>query len=366
MVARSRTNIGEFISGYRTSYAGNRFDVTRNCLHESVNDQVAPGDGHAFSVRRFTCDPFVLNGKDTNLASKASYHNYPIMNAQVARHLPLSLATQSDGAYAALLLKLTNPSRPVVDLPVFIAELRDIPLLFKVIGDTALKTLSRANLSFWFGWKPLANDLMQMMDFSDVVNKRANEIKQLHKTGLSCTRTLDTLSVHADPVVEALSDWNGVSLSRAKVTQARIWGHVKWKPTTVPPRTDQEYINLARRAAFGLTIDPATAWELIPFSWMVDWFSSVGNFLSAQRNIVGAIPTNLSIMRNTKTTTTYAQTNPGYWLKCTGSQAVCEDKIRNPAVASLDAHLPVLTARQLSILGSLAVLKADKVGLRFR
>jgi hypothetical protein len=243
---------------------------------------------------------------------------------------------------------MTNPSRSVVDVPVFIGELGDLPRLVKIIGDSAIKTVARGNLAFWFGWKPLISDIMKMMNFSDAAMQRYKELKAFYDSGLSRTRDLDSfsaMSTHGTHVFES----NGalyVAATKHSHTTQRIWGHCKWKPTTLPPKTDQDMINLARRAALGLTIDPSTAWELIPFSWMIDWFSSVGSFLKAQRNIVPAEAYDISIMRQTTTRWTFSnwQFPPGAPVRQGG--VTSESKIRRPASASISSHLPYLSGRQ--------------------
>lgn len=47
--------------------------------------------------------------------------------------------------------------------------------------------------------------------------------------------------------------------------------------------------NLQRISDFGLTAFPSTAWELIPFSFVVDWFAPVGDWLSALDPKIGVL-----------------------------------------------------------------------------
>nr|UJQ85419.1 MAG: hypothetical protein 1 [Leviviridae sp.] len=320
-------------------------------------DDVAPGDNHVFRVRRVDAtNPPNLTGHDLD---RVRYSTWPVANAtggQWSSEETL-IGVKPDGVYAAELLARTNPSRPVVDVPAFLGELGDFPKLFKIAGENAIRTVARGNLAFWFGWKPMVQDLYKMMQFSTVANARAKELKELYTKGLSCTRSLDSISASSSTGSFQATAYDTVKTTR--MSNAEIWGHCKWKPTSVPPSTEQGMINLAMRAAYGLTLDPATAWELIPFSWMIDWFTSVGDYLNSQRNTVGAAPYDISIMRKTTTTHGFSKgTWPSTNLNLQGGPIKYEQKLRVPASASLDAYLPYLSMQQLSILGSLWILGA--------
>lgn len=258
----------------------------------------------------------------------------------------------TDATFATRLLKETNPSRPVVDLPVFVAELRDFPRLLKLEGDTLIRRAGSANLSYHFGWAPLISDLGNLLSFSDQVAKRERELRDMHKSGLRRRRTLYRESF--------LSPFNStinslgllVQASYQRTTLSETAGFVEWFPTTLPPSTPEAYRSLARRAVLGLTIDLATAWELIPFSWLIDWCSNVGDFLQANRNIVGARHGPVQIMHHMKTTSFW----PGN-SNVSRHDWELETKERRVLTPSLSAYLPFLSLRQLSILGSIGVTR---------
>lgn len=326
---------------------------------DRCTDEVIVGNGGTLMVEHRTLSGGIRNGLSSN--GKWSFSNFINQSASSVFWDHHAFSTPTNSAYAAKLLALTNPSRPVVDLPVFVAELKDFPRLFKLAGNNHWKKIASANLSYQFGWKPLASDLMAMANFADIVSQRRQELEHFYASGLSRTRKLDTMSVSAldvnrifDSDASLDKQWRGV---HSKDTVVEVSGHVKWYPTTLPPKSDKAMINLARRAAFGLTIDAKTAWELIPFSWLIDWCSSTGDYLLASRNIIPANHSTPLIMRHTKTSNTVRNTT--YDTGATPSPLKCdvESKSRVSASASLNAHLPFLSARQLSILGSIAVLR---------
>lgn len=142
-----------------------------------------------------------------------------------------------------------------------------------------------------------------------------------------------------------------------KTSTLREWGFVTWFPTVGFPTTDTEMLKLFKRSVLGLTIDAKTAWELIPFSWLVDWCSTAGDFLTANRNIIPATHNNVLVMRQQSTAVklVYRGNIAGFTMK--DGLITVLDKSRKPYTGTLlNAQLPFLDARQLSILGSIGLL----------
>lgn len=362
MVSRTRVQeLDKVTGGLQETFPGGAFTpYLRYNRVEECSDEVAPGDNHGLLVKKWTISGMIANGRKT---SGIGAGDYELKNAPIGTFYPpahMALSGPSDGGYASKLLARTNPSRPVVDLPVFIYELKDLPDLIKIEGDTILKTVSKANLSYHFGWKPLVSDLLKLFDFHAAVNNRYRELKQLYSKGLSRTIELDRLSdsgIWGPGVICHTSGRITITAKVNRVTTQVVRGHVKWKPTALPPSGDQALMNQARRAVLGLYVNPAAVWEAIPFSWLVDWFGDVGNFLNAHRNFVPAEPYHLAIMRETRTSTSYSPdfVSPGVNVQWGSDEYVT--KTRSSPSASISAYLPYLTLRQLSILGSLAVIK---------
>jgi len=260
-------------------------------------------------------------------------------------------------------LARTNPSRPVVDIPVFIGELGDLPRLVQRAGGGLIRELASANLSYQFGIKPLVSDLTAMLDFVDHVDKRMTELRALQESGLRRKRNLASGSANAtvasDPTNTA-PIWVNVDCRIRRTTLVKTWGFVRWFPTGDFPATDRALLKLARRSVMGLTIDGSTAWELIPFSWLADWFSNTGDLLKANRNIVPCTHGPVNIMRRSYTEHRYSvisDTTGRYDRQWTIHR---ETKSRVVATATLQAHMPLLSLRQLSILGSLIVLRSGR------
>lgn len=369
MTLRTLSKSSDTITGYRTWHPAYGYPPeyrSRDNKVDVMTDDVAAGDNHLFNVSHTKYTGLVANGTKTSGAGAGdvTYYNVPLTHSNMTALQHLSISSSTDGVYASQLLARTNPSRPDIDLPVFIAELRDLPMLVKLSGDNLLKKAASANLSYQFGWKPLVSDVMKLLSFSDHAQKRYRELKKLYSGGLSRTIDLDNLSASYTRPTELIcqSDaYYAVSARQSSVSQLRVWGHVKWKPTTLPPKTDDELRSIARRAALGLYLDVAQAWELMPWSWLVDWFSSVGSFLNAHRNGVPATPTDVCIMRHQKTEHNLSPWFVPQGFKVEWGYKHYETKSRSPSAATISTDLPYLDVRKLSILGSLSVLKGGRL-----
>lgn len=113
---------------------------------------------------------------------------------------------------------------------------------------------------------------------------------------------------------------------------------------------------LIHRSLYGLTVDASTLWEALPWSWMIDWASSVGDYFKANRNIVPATLMGVHIMRHTKTVHECDAHISGT-TTMEGIRVVKETKTRNPSFVAPAAHFPFLSGNQMGILASLAVTR---------
>jgi hypothetical protein len=346
------------------SQVGDESSVVANNV-ETVNDTVGPGDGHPFSVHRYVHNGGVINSypEETSRIFRNFLAEY-CFNADLRSHLYTDAPT--DGDVATRLINGTNPSRPEVDLPVFIAELKDIPGLIRTGGKELLKQKkylrrgAQANLEYQFGWAPFISDLFKLFSFQDTVDSRVKELENLENGGLRYTRSMGSYSSQEqkDVVFQSLfSIWGGPVI---RTTTEKVKGHIKWYPINEGwPNTPAAMRSLARRAALGWTVDAATAWELIPWSWLIDWCSNTGTFLMSKRNIVPAWHTPVQVMRHRVSTIT-----SGRAVNVRGEMSpincFVEDKSRKQAIPSLNAHLPFLNMRQMSILGSIGVLRSSR------
>jgi hypothetical protein len=136
-----------------------------------------------------------------------------------------------------------------------LAALAKVPKGAKRKAYTAMTGgyLANAWLELQYGWKPLINDIYAAADF----------VKLKPKTGVIRSSSKET-----SDICLGISDYPASDV-KLKVNERRR--HLKVTTTSAP--------NVFER--LGLT-DPATiAWELVPFSFVADWFFPIGTLLEA-------------------------------------------------------------------------------------
>jgi hypothetical protein len=272
------------------------------------------------------------------------------------------------------LLAATNPSRSSVNVPAFIGELKDLPQLVKVQGQGVLRAIANANLSFRFGFAPLLSDVRKMCNFIDSSEKKFNELRNLRDKKALRKRISFGYEQIEDPPFGVILHSQGpfITGTRTNVYTRQAWGTVEWKldpGTDIPKATDAELLKLARRLTYGITTYGAakTAWELLPWSWMADWFGNTQQFIEAHDNTVPCTYSRACYMATTKGSAVI-EVDPssipsGISLKGGQIRIWVTRKRRFPLVAVSPIplpKLPILDGGKWSILASLTALRLLK------
>jgi hypothetical protein len=273
------------------------------------------------------------------------------------------------------LLVRSNPSRAGKVVPLsLIQDLVDIPKQLRDVGRSLLhprkKILSPGGISSqylgWeFGWLPLIEDARNLMTLGQQINQRVLELNRLY-SGKGLRRR-----IHMGRwtfVENSRTPWDSfpsythyVNVSRQTIVER--WGVVRWKPAHAPRShpTDAEIWTKARQLALGLTVEATLkgAWDVLPWTWIVNWFSNVGNYALQFSNTVPASPSESCVMTRTTTSTLVATASGFKDIGGTGSASNIS-KGRYVGSGALSAHLPILDGWRLSILSALAVQRLNR------
>lgn len=263
----------------------------------------------------------------------------------------------------------TNPSKPLVDIPVSILELGDLPQLVRRFYGHAFQRIADLNMRYEFGVKPAVSDFLKLLEFKKAHDQQMKLLSKLRRgvvvrkafvfAGTAEAYSGQTITVHSSPTEFACS----VTKTYTR-TSVQRWGYMSWTPdiprfnTVAGSEADATF--LAKRILLGLTLDPSTAWEALPWSWLADWFSNMGDWIASKRSLIPVTGGSPSICTTYRTTVEYIP-RPNQWCSAltTGYQASLVTKVRDKASASLpSANLPLLTGRQVGILSSLAALRS--------
>lgn len=363
MTARYRSTIFPRVSG-RTGFVWQGVDLSNgpsvNTDFSSCNDFRLQGDCSPFVVERLSTSGGVINKPGANYFD-SWFHNYVadvLRNGSNFTHL--SISSPSDIEAATKGAARTNPSRAYVDMPVdlfdFRPKLESMRQRAIALRGRPIRRLGHTNLEYHFTVAPLVGDLVKLWYAQEQISRRVQEIQRLYN-GTGLRRTVDIGLYSARSVVNLYAQSSGaliyVPFDVNTLQGLRV--HCRWRPTTLPglrPAPDQMRM-WAVRSVLGLTVDSSTLWELVPWSWLLDWFGNVGEYFSSQRNIVPAILTDVNPMRHTKTTWTCGPVQWSNGLTMTSIAVLRETKSRVLSSVLPTAHIGFLSGKQIGLLASL-------------
>lgn len=334
----------------------------------TISDQTGPGDCAPLDISSITISGGVIQSENRLGFNTSYFDNYTcdyLDNHSNFAH-PSFPGALSDVAAATSAAARTSPSRPYVDVPVMLFELGDITRLLQITGKNLLQTVGRSNLAYNFGIAPLVGDLVKLLRFQDQVERRIKEIDRLvSKKGLR--RTVEVATYNADATAVHTVQSQGLLLDKTfnRSSTLTMKVHCRWLPQPHASlkwlRTTKAQRALAKKAVLGLTVDFSTAWELIPFSWLIDWGYSMGQYLAAQRNIIPATLSGVHVMRHTRsnwrTSGSSHTSGSGHKYHFSAVSVVKERKLRAPSFVAPIAHFPFLSGKQMGIVASLAVAR---------
>lgn len=297
----------------------------------------------------------------------------------------------------------TRPGNPVASVGQFIIELRDLPRLplnslfkgrhFGAIGREArsrmrwFRSLGSEYLNVEFGWKPFVRDLQQAYRLMKTIDKQIAQLRRDNGKGIRRSGTVEEdrnttqkQSTYSSAFVNtygAPPNWTaGNSVwTVTTTTELRSWFsacYMYWIMDTL----DWKWEARARAALFGALPTPELLWEVLPWSWLVDWFVNVGDVMSnasvnAVDNLVALYSYIMTTERTTVTATCetswqpkYNSTSPPTRIPGGGvtlsSEYVKETKVRlGGSPFGLGISYSGLSARQLGILAALGLSRGN-------
>jgi len=320
--------------------------------------------------------------------------------------------------YGATGYKRTRPGNPVASVGQFLLELRDLPRIpfggalgkrgrngrfpsvsiypFNEIPGrllsrlTDFRSLGSEYLNVVFGWKPFVSDLRKMYNLWQTVDKRMAQLVRENGKSINRRATLeeDTSTDFATDSYPGAWRWipGGFSLASnsgtstwtgQRTTKTKVWYSANYR-YYIPDIGSSQWDRRARLALFGGLPTPELLWEVLPWSWLVDWFSNVGDVISnLSVNAVDNLVQNYHYtMKHVTTTTVLKSTSHqvGVDLRAFGAwywpdlEADCtttfsnESKVRDGTGSpfGLNARFPSLSAYQLSILAALGTSKSKR------
>lgn len=185
-----------------------------------------------------------------------------------------------------------RPVKPKASMGQFIAELRDFPSMFKWKVKT-FRDLGSNYLNYQFGWLPFLHDLRKWYETACAIEKyisftRKNNGRWLRRGGkIRDTSTSVPVVNYTSGISPSLTSGyyvNGIpNATVTKTVTDKIWFDSAMK--FYIPKLDMDpaksvWKSELLRKLYGLELTPSLAWELLPFSWLADWFGNIGDIIS--------------------------------------------------------------------------------------
>lgn len=259
---------------------------------------------HGLSIEKDTADPLEINGEVEIGNYRYVYRGFRPLNRSRASVYCASLPAVNPSYYMTKALANMNPDKPEVDLPEFIHELKDIPGMLRQAGRVLTGRIHKSDIpgsyvSYYFGWAPLLKDLAALWNLQEAITKRISYLRKL-ENGTRIRRQLGSSSStvvlgNFDEVVAGSTyAYRGIRIADK---QQKAWYTANAKLTTPLPSGPGALERQAMKSVLGLKLGvPATIWETIPWSWLVDYLVNVGDVLDAQRNSIPFACSRMNVM----------------------------------------------------------------------
>jgi len=406
----SRTRTSDFPYGgggirYRTFSGGiinNEIQPAKHgFIRDVCTDDVGKGVDHLLSITHTDLSGITpLNGELQD--GPLWYYKYQnwIPDANAAAPSPvLGSILPLPGVVATATLARSNPSRPVVSVPNFLYELKDLPGMIHEIGKLKLlrkyspkeyyrivqqeggtgQFAANRYLSYQMGWSPLISDLRKMFDFHDAVKNRVKDLDVLfnqngglhRKVGLPIAASSRNGFKARPGLWEETRTSSGtlfidtgngklIQCRRDTITHTRMWGSVRW--TNPYPKhsriSHQELEKQARAIIFGAYLTPKEIWDAVPWTWLVDWFANFGDYLDSTNNVLALAPSVPLVMTHERTEESWTRIDNEKWCQGGNGTRLYETKTRITQGATLSATIPAIGASTFAILGALALQRS--------
>lgn len=183
------------------------------------------------------------------------------------------------------------------DVPRSVASARDLARtlseLYKHLPrsvfdlKSAVSSVPDQYLSYHFGWKQLVGDIMSLLDQPARVQRRINRL--ITRNGLPTTYRGTTQEVDAYvrgsgfSYVNIPADSNIVlshRVERRKLLRCSISAKFEFPPTDIVKFRRTKFFEM-----IGASPSPVDFYKIVPWTWLFDWFTGFGNYLSVIEEI---------------------------------------------------------------------------------
>lgn len=294
-----------------------------------------------------------------------SYSSYSTLRAANTSPPPVHRSKdRGDTVYVNELLAKTNPYRYEYSVPVGIKEMAELASLFEFGAKSLLGFFGGAYLNYRFGWLSFVRDIKTLSEITKSIERRIKEFKSLSSHG-GLRRHVKFVDQYATGLPKTIwhihsSYGTNVSLWATDTWKTRVSGSVRWFPTGNERFYDHdltplsEWNRMARIVLDLEDLDAHTMWELMPFSWLVDYFYDLSSWLGASQNSDLVSPSHICLIRKHTSARTGSLRQKPKWAKVGSHSDTLERTERSVHIGpALPTTLPVITLSEAKVITAL-------------
>jgi hypothetical protein len=244
---------------------------------------------------------------------------FPVSGYQLTGALPASLSDSLLTTYGAKAWSDKKPTAQRGGLGQALGELHDLPTLPKVLAyknalkqagrNTKWSELAKAtghnHLNYVFGWVPLLSDIRDLWknskdlqkNLSQLIRDNGRPVRRKGKAGQSSdVTTVVTTSGSGNPPnvspVLAIGCYSGNWEKRVETRvitdyyfSARFRYYVDFQTHGIIQ--DNDTAHRVSKLLLGAELSPYTLYQLMPWSWFIDWFTNLGSVINNLVNDAG-------------------------------------------------------------------------------
>jgi hypothetical protein len=213
-----------------------------------------------------------------------------LMSQQVLKLLPKAVPTSRRYSLARNLAELKDLPRSVISLQ---HALSDFSRLTAHIPSSAkdliynlssnVKNVPGEYVSYWFGWRQLYKDVVELLDFPEKATKDVNRL--IERNGKPTSFRVSSKMPGTQTATPTFRyDPSNIGNESSVVEQTTVTRDHEFRllvnatfdfPTTGIPELRRDLF----LQKLGVKPTPTDLYNLIPWSWLLDWFTGLGNYI---------------------------------------------------------------------------------------
>jgi hypothetical protein len=194
-------------------------------------------------------------------------------------------------AWGAEAYSKMKPAKPEFGLTNYIVELKDLTQMLRLRCQSLLGQIGGNALAYKFGWEPLARDLLKLFELQRAVQNRYKQL--LRDEGKPVRRRIKLFESQTDAMTTVVAPsagnfapvlntyyYNGwPTMTHVTKEADRVWASAEfryWLPGYHEVR-DFRWERKLKQALTGDNLNLSTIYNLLPWSWLLDWFTNLGD-----------------------------------------------------------------------------------------